>query len=175
MAQLPFDDPFYDRLRLFLDASNAETDRGKALVSASVVEEMLSEILRAFLTDSAETKRLFDAPNAPLSTLSSKTLMCRSLRLISAVEFRDIEFVRKIRNEFAHSVTCSFKDKKIRDWAQKLKVGMNILDDLEEGHKSRVDDPRQRFHMVTSSIVSSLYNRAHYAQKLKVTDREFSS
>jgi len=82
MAQLPFDDQFYDRLRLFLDACNAETDRGKALVSASVVEEMLAEILKAFLAEGAEIKRLLDAPNAPLSTLSSKALMCRSLRLI---------------------------------------------------------------------------------------------
>jgi mannitol operon repressor len=170
MSKLPFDDSFYDRLRLFLDASNAETDRGKALVSASVVEEMLTEILRAFLADSAETKRLFDAP---LSTLSAKALMCRSLRLISAVEFRDIDLVRKVRNEFAHSVTCSFKDQKIRDWAQKLKVGMSALDALEVGHKSRVDDPRQRFGMVTTSIVSNLYNRAHHVKDLRVKDRDF--
>lgn len=175
MAQRPFTDPYFDRLRLFIEASNAETDRGKALVSASVVEEMLAEILRAFLANGAETKRLFDAPNAPLSTLSAKALMCRSLRLIDAVEYRDIDLVRKIRNEFAHSVTCSFKDEKIRDWAQKMKVGMGILDDLEEGHVSRADDPRQRFVMVTNSIVTNLYNRAHYAQELKVVDREFPS
>jgi mannitol operon repressor len=173
MAQLPFDDQFYDRLRLFLDACNAETDRGKSLVSASIVEEMLAEILKAFLAGGAEIKRLFDAPNAPLSTLSSKALMCRSLRLINAVEYRDIDLVRKIRNEFAHSVTCSFEDQKIRNWAQELKVGMAQLDDLDVDHKSRVHDARQRFGMVTTSIVSNLYNRAHYVKKLQISDREF--
>lgn len=170
MPKIPFNDPFYDRLRLFLEASNAETDRGKALVSASVVEEMLSEILQAFLANGTETKRLLDTP---LSTLSAKALMCRSLRLISAMEFRDVDLVRKIRNEFAHSVTCSFKDQKIKNWAQELKVGMDALDALETGDKNRVDDPRQRFGMVTTSIVSTLYNRAHYVRSLKVIDRDF--
>ena len=166
----PLSDPYYDRLNTFLTASNDETSRGRVLVAASLIEEMLEEILRSFLTKTSETKRLFDGPNAPLSSLSAKTLLCRSLCLISEDEFTDIELVRKIRNEFAHSVMCSFDDDKIRDWAKKLKVGLQVLDALEIDHKSRVDDARGRFGMVTTSLVGGLYNRAHYVKKKGVEE-----
>jgi DNA-binding MltR family transcriptional regulator len=139
-----------------------------------LIEEMLEEVLRSFLLDNAATKNLFDTPNAPFSTLSGKASGSRALGLISAEEFRDIELVRKIRNAFAHSVMCSFDDQKVRDWADSLKVGMSNLDALDKGHKSRVDDPKQRFSMVTTSLVSSLYNRAHYVQKERVRHRTWS-
>jgi DNA-binding MltR family transcriptional regulator len=154
-----------------LNASNSETDRGRALVATSLIEEMLEEVLRGFFLDNTGTKKLFDDPNAPLSTLSAKASACRALGLISSEEFRDIELVRKIRNAFAHSVTCSFDDDKIRNFAGALKIGMSSLDALEKGHKSRVDDPKGRFVMVTVSLVSSLYNRAHYVKKVRLTER----
>ena len=171
MEQKSFGDPYYDRLRIFLNTANNETDRGRALISASLIEEMLEEVLRAFLLDNVATKNLFDAPNAPLSTMSAKTSASRALGLISAEEFRDIELVRKIRNAFAHSVMCAFEDRKIRDWANALKVGMSYLDGLDQDHKSRVGDPKQRFGMVTTSIICSLYNRAHYVRKDRLNDR----
>ncbi len=167
---MSFEDPYYDRLRLFLDASRNETDRGRALVVSSLIEEMLEEVIKAFLLENSATKSLFDAANAPLSTLSAKASISRALGLISAEEFRDITAIRKIRNAFAHSVMCSFDDPKILDWASTLKVGMKYLDALESGNKSRVDDPKQRFGMVTTSIITSLYNRAHYVRKQKLRD-----
>lgn len=154
-----------------MDASRDETERGKVLVAASLIEEMLEEILRAFMAESKATENLFDGGFAPVGSLSAKAALARSLCLISASEFSDIGLVRRIRNAFAHSVLCSFGDPKIRDWGLKLKVGMGALDALEEGHKSRVDDPTGRFSMVTTSLVSSLYNRAHYVRKHRLDDK----
>ncbi len=165
------DDPFYERLHMFLDATRAETDRGRALVAASLIEEMLEEVLRGFLLENSATKKIFDAPNAPLSTFSAKVSASRALGLISHEEFRDIELVRKIRNAFAHSVLCSFGDPKIGSWAAELRVGMSTLDQLDKGHRSRVDDPKQRFGMVTTSLVTSLYNRAHYVKLARLEER----
>jgi len=170
MKKPSFEDPFYDRLRIFLESSNSETDRGRALVASSLIEEMLEEVIRAFLIDNSATKNLFDAANAPLSTLSAKASARRALGLISAAEFRDIDIVRKIRNAFAHSVLCSFEDQKIKDWACALKVGMTYLDALDNDHTARVADPKQRFGMVTTSLISSLYNRAHHVRKQKLRD-----
>ncbi|UWP99248.1 hypothetical protein [Aliiroseovarius crassostreae] len=168
MEEEKLNDLYYKRLHTFLDASNSETERGRALIAASLIEEMLDEILRGFLLDTKATAKLFNGPNAPLSTLSSKGLASAALGLISQSEHRDIELIRKIRNEFAHSVMCSFDDDKIRSWAEELKVGMSSLDALENGHGSKVRDPKQRFCMVTTSIVSSLYNRAFYVRKEKL-------
>lgn len=172
--QTPFGDPYYDRLRLFLDASREETERGRVLVASSLIEEMLEEILRAFLAEDKATNTLFDGGFSPVGSLSAKATLARSLRLISEDEFSDIGLVRRIRNSFAHSVLCSFDDPKIRDWGLKLKVGMGMLDALEEGHASRVDDPMGRFSMVTTSLVSGLYNRAHHVRKIRVADRLWS-
>jgi mannitol operon repressor len=172
---MTFEDSFYDRLRTFLHVSTDETDRGRALVAASLIEEMLEEVLRAFLLSNVATKKLFDVANAPLSTLSAKSSASRALGLITAEEFRDIELVRRIRNAFAHSVLCSFEDTKVRDWANALKIGMGYLDALDINHSSYVNNPKQRFGMVTASIVSSLYNRAHHVRAQRLEDRDWPS
>jgi len=168
-----FDDPYYQRLRTFLDASKGETDRGRSLVAASLIEEMLEEVLRGYMLEGVASKSLFDGPNAPLSTFSAKSNASRALGLISGSEYQDIEAVRKIRNAFAHSVLVSFEDQKIRSWAAALKTGMSLLDALEKDHPSRADDPKQRFGMVTTSLVLALYNRAHYTKKAKLEDRHW--
>jgi mannitol operon repressor len=173
MSKPPIDDPYYDRLHTFLDATSAETDRGRALIVASLIEEMLEEVLKAYLMASPQTKKLFEGPNATISSLHSKALLCRSLSLITKQEYADIDLVRKIRNQFAHNVLCSFEDQKVKDWAAKLNLGMSVLDALEESHKSRVDDPKGRFGMVTVSIITSLYNRRHYVEKSRITETNF--
>lgn len=167
------DGPFYARLRMFLDTTNNETDRGRALVTASLIEEMLEEILRGFLLENSAIKKLFEAPNAPLSTLSAKSAVSRALGLISDEEFRDIDLIRRIRNAFAHSVMCSFDDNHIKKWASNLKLGMSFIDALEKGDKAHVDDPKQRFGMVSASLVTSLYSRAHYVKENRLKDRKW--
>ncbi len=166
-------DPYYARLREFLDASRSESDRGRALIAASLIEEMLEEIIRAFLLKERSVERLFTGANPPLSTLSAKASTCRAMALISIVEFRDIEVVRKIRNAFAHNVLCSFDDQQISDRANSLTVGMSILDSLEDGNAARVSDARQRFGMATTSLVGNLYNRSHWVRENRIQERDW--
>lgn len=171
MKKPAWDDQFYDRLRTFLDATNSETDRGRALVAASLIEEMLNELLRGFLLNNSASKKLIDQSNGPLATFAAKSCASRALGLISHEEFSDIELVRRIRNDFAHNVMCSFDDEKIRRQAAQLKIGMSELDALERGHEARVGDPKQRFSMVITSLVISLYNRAHHVKRERLVDR----
>ena len=93
--------------------------------------------------------------------------MCKSLFLIYDWEFQDLEIFRKIRNEFAYNMMCSFEDQMILDLAKNLKTGMQYVDTLPVGDKGRVDQPKSRFNMVASSIITSLYNRAHYVSEKK--------
>jgi len=169
----PINDLYYDRLHLFLQSSNSETDRGRALVASSLIEEMLEEILKNFLLDNKETRNLFESAHAPLSTFSAKTLLCKSLGLISKKEYRDIDIIRRIRNEFAHSIMASFEQKKIYDLASSLQVGMSALDALPKKHKSRVDEPRGRFTLVSTSLVTQLYNRAHYVERIRIKETSY--
>jgi len=175
MSKTPFkfDDPFYDRLNAYLDISNGESDRGRVLVASALLDEMLAEILQSYLLESAPISRLFDDAYAPLSSLSAKAAMARSLSLITALEFRDIDLARKIRNEFAHTFVCSFEDAKIASRCRQLKTGIQYLDDQPEGHKSRVGDAKARFSMVMISLISALYNRAHYAKKARLHEKNW--
>ena len=172
--KLDWQDDFYDRFREFLDNSNYESDRGKALVAAAVVEQMLDEILKNYLANKKETNDLFDGASAPLHSFFGKLRLAYALNLISPHEHATIDCIRKVRNEFAHKINCSFSDDRIRDLSSSLNLGLEEIDALPEGHKSRVDNPRDRFHMVSTSIVSSLYNRAHYVGQLELRRCDFS-
>lgn len=60
------------------------------------------------------TERLLNGFNAPLGTFSSRIHIAFALGLITKSQFSDLEHLRKIRNEFAHSwKLLSFEDKKI--------------------------------------------------------------
>ncbi|GGD62197.1 hypothetical protein [Croceicoccus mobilis] len=161
MQQAFHEDEHYQRLRDYLAASSKETDRGHTLVVASLLEEMLEEILKGFLLEGSATENLFKSPYAPFSTLSAKAAASRALGLISDEEARDIDLM------------CSFEDSRVRDRANELQVGMGYLDKLEDGHESKVTDPKQRFAMVALSLVTALYNRAHYVARERLKDRQW--
>lgn len=160
-------DPYYSRLRLYLSESSRESERGQVLVSCSLLEEMLEEIIRAALHDSPVTNSLFRGNNPPLGNLYAKNGLAFAMGLTKRLEYDDVDRLRHIRNRFAHSVQCSFEDPSVIKYAAKLSTGMHVLDKLPKDHESRVDDPVQRFRMVAVSLISDLYNRAHYASKTK--------
>lgn len=153
---------FLRPLMAFLDVSNNESDRGKVLVAAAQIDGMLEDIVRAFLIDGKQSDALFYGPNAPCSSMFNKANIARALGLISANEFEDIDIVRRIRNEFAHSVHRTMLDPKIADRIACLKVGLERLIEIDD---PAIADPKARFSMSTMSLVSSLYNRAHYVSK----------
>jgi len=86
----------------FLAAFKNESDRGAALVAASILDVRLQEILSAFFVDSSTSRDLLSGFNAPLGTFSSRASMAFSLGLIQENEFKEITVIRKIRNAYGH-------------------------------------------------------------------------
>ncbi len=78
-------------------------DRGLVLSLAAFAEEALGDVLKAFMTASEATAQLIEGFNAPLGTFSSRTKAAYAIGLITKEQFLDLERLRKIRNEFAHS------------------------------------------------------------------------
>lgn len=97
-----------------------ESDRGVALVSAAMIDDLLGRCIRAFLLDRPETERLLNGFNAPLGTLSARTAAAFALGLLHERDYRDCETIRKVRNEFAHNVHVKFTDQKITDLCSNL-------------------------------------------------------
>ena len=78
-------------------------DRGLVLSLAAFAEEALGELLKAFMTPSEATTQLIEGFNAPLGTFSSRIKAAYAIGLITKEQSLDLERLRKIRNEFAHS------------------------------------------------------------------------
>lgn len=95
-------EPEVEQLGRFLAAFNKESDRGAALVAASMLDERLEQILNAFFVESSTGKELTSGFNAPLGTFSSRASAAAALGLIQENEFKEITLIRKIRNEFGH-------------------------------------------------------------------------
>ena len=72
----------------FLREFNNESDRGAVLTAAAVLDERLSQILKAFLADVLAVKDLLNGAHAPLGTFSARTVATYSLGLIQENEFR---------------------------------------------------------------------------------------
>lgn len=158
---------FLKSLTDYLQVSNKESDRGKVLVAMSQIDGMLEEILLAFLSHGPATDQLFKGPNAPLGSLFNKSNFARSLGLLSEKEFLAIGTMRKIRNAFAHSVSATFDDQSLQSHIGSLSFG---IDSLLSADDKVAKEPRTRFSMCSISLVSNLYNRAHFVSKNKIKE-----
>ncbi|MDI9867893.1 MltR family transcriptional regulator [Flectobacillus roseus] len=100
-----------------------ESDRGCALLAASHLDFLLTKMLKSKLLGSNKhLDSLFDN-NGPLGTFSSKILMSFSLGLISKVELDDLQIIRKIRNEFGHSISIiNFESDKFKGQCHNLQL-----------------------------------------------------
>ncbi len=78
-------------------------ERGLILSLAAFAEEALGRLIEAFMLPVQASKDLLTGFNAPLGTFSSRIKASYALGLINEEQFKDLEYLRKIRNEFAHS------------------------------------------------------------------------
>jgi len=144
----------------FLKEFQGETDRGAALVGAALIDDRLGCLLSAHFLDCKEADELLKGGNAPLGAFSARIKMAYCLGLITDFEYKECDYIRRVRNEFAHKVHgLTFKDIKVHDLCQNLKA--NTLDGARFG-----GDARQLF--INSVILTSLalwyrpeYNKPH--------------
>ena len=114
-------EPEMEKLGQFMSEFNKESDRGAALVAASMIDERLEEIIQNFLADTAVSKDLLIGFNAPLGTFSARAASAYSLGLIQENEYKEITLIRKIRNEFGHGwEKVSFESGRVADFCREL-------------------------------------------------------
>lgn len=89
-----------NRLNAMLESHD---ERGLVLSLAAFAEDALGKLLGTFMLPIQASKDLLTGFNAPLGTFSSRIKACSALGLITDEQFKDLEYLRKMRNEFAHS------------------------------------------------------------------------
>lgn len=108
----------------------AESDMGAILISTSVVDQYLTKLYENILPDSCSKtirKNLLSYPG-PLSTLSAKTDVAYTMRLISSDVHRSIHILRDVRNKAAHQPELF----KLDDYKERLKAMYEIAEGLGE-------------------------------------------
>lgn len=153
--------PHLKEFRKFLDALNRESERGMALICASMIDDLLERAISAFLLDHTETKRLLEGFNAPLGTLSARALAAFALGVLSEAEYRECEKLRKIRNVFAHNVHASFEDQSVKDICANLEFSAKDYGEVRVG-------ARGQYATAATGLILGLTNRPHYATQRRL-------
>jgi DNA-binding MltR family transcriptional regulator len=137
-----------------------ETDRGCVLVAAAYLDDNLAELLRAFfIADASAADELLEN-NRPLGTFSSRIQACRALGLLSSTECRDLDLIRRVRNEFAHmSEELSFESPKIKDRCKSFSSFLH-----REGMRTRDQFTRAAMRL-SGTIHFATKNTAHRSEQ----------
>lgn len=160
-------EPEIHLLGAFLAAFNHESDRGAALVAASMLDDRLHEILAAFMLDIPTSKDLLSGFHAPLGTFAARSSIALSLGLIQLNEFEEITIVRKIRNEFGHGwKPVSFDSGEVVELCNKLPW----LGPKKEETGSNL---RSRFNFLVAILLADLMWRTRLVVKERCTVREW--
>jgi mannitol operon repressor len=97
-----------------------ESPRGMVLVAAAELDRLLLDLMKSFLRPGAGQNALLTEGNAPLATFSGKIAAAHALNLISDQEFRELNIIRRVRNEFAHEINVSFERQTVKSRVQEL-------------------------------------------------------
>jgi mannitol operon repressor len=89
----------------FLEEFQGEPDRSCAILGTAFLDEQLRALLEAFfLDDPKRIPEMFEAATGPFSTFSGRIQTAYALGFLAPSELRDLDLIRKIRNEFAHDL-----------------------------------------------------------------------
>jgi len=102
---VPIDDrdDGFGGLNVLMRSLDKLDDRGLVLSLAAFAEEILGALLKAFFVPSDAATQLLEGFNAPLGTFSARIKAAYALGLVTKDQFLDLERLRKVRNDFAHS------------------------------------------------------------------------
>jgi mannitol operon repressor len=153
--------PHLREFETFLDVLGKESDRGAVLISAVMIDDLLERSILGFLIKCEETKRLLNGFNAPLGTLSSRSLAAFALGLLSESEYKECERLRKIRNIFAHDFKVTFEDQSVKDLCANLEYAAPSYDMV-------VVDAKGQYVTAAVGLIASLTNRPAYAAQRRL-------
>jgi len=120
----------------FFEAGKKESDRGLALVAAEFFDLTLERLLLARFASSFKKqpkliKPLFEG-FGPLSTFSSKISVSYAIDLLQNWMASDLDLIRRIRNEFAHSLEAkTFRDPTVSRMVGQLASITKVIKDVE--------------------------------------------
>lgn len=126
-------------------------DKGMVLIASSVIEDALTEIIKARLIDSLSvTDALFSGEGSPLSTFSAKVELAYRIGAINEIHRKTLTVFRRLRNDFAHNAEfVSLASPLVADRVNAIfATQQNVTDAIQQVAKDGGKDPlnvRQKF------------------------------
>jgi hypothetical protein len=143
-----------------------ESDRAAAVLAASFLETQLETLLKKVLINHKDRDLMFGA-FAPLGSFSAKISVAFLIGLIPEDIYKDLNVIRKIRNEFAHKYdTLAFDLSPVKDWVDNFEFVKWFLHSLPLAIKPISKDEsydiqnrlRRRFELAVGMIMVTLDN-----------------
>jgi len=136
------------RIEAFRKALTAESDRGCALFAAAHLDASLSDLLYISLVANRDIEKDLFEGTAPLAAFSARIKMAYYLGLISRAIRRDLDIIRAVRNDFAHTLAVvSFDNQQIRDRCKALSFS----------YHEKQESPRSHFIAAVMGILGRIH------------------
>jgi DNA-binding MltR family transcriptional regulator len=149
-----------------------ESDRGCAIFGASILDDELEFLLRAYFRD--DPKAVKDTINslfngeAPLATFSSRIKLAFALNLITRTMQSRIDIIRKLRNDFAHeSGPLDFNDPRCRDRYNVLVTEWKDLLPKQENPSTEELSKRVGFILAVSKLAGQIRTMKEFIKRLE--------
>lgn len=91
-----------DEVIEFRHSLTSESDRGCALLAASYLDGEIETLLKRHFVDEPNVVAEMLSPNGPIGSFSTRIDLAFLLGLIGSTARRDLQLIRKIRNDFGH-------------------------------------------------------------------------
>ncbi len=158
-------DEAFDR---FLSDFQGETDRAAAVLGAAFIDDLLEALLCAIAVDEDVMRGDLLGMSHPLSTLSARIDAAFCFALVTQAERRDMHFVRKIRNAFAHLATpLSFDDAPVRDWCREFGCNRERFQALPAFAEEYSQQPRKLFDLAVALLAHGLVRRLRSTRRVE--------
>jgi hypothetical protein len=165
---------FMDLPILELEMYGQKNDRATAVILGSIVESSLVHLLKGILRPdlNSDARRILFDYEGPIGTFSAKTALAFALGLIGPISKHDLDLIRLLRNEFAHSRrSFSFETKVAANVCLQLQtpntpdfyIPHGYLSAAAEHGMTRADDPtfpRTRYIATCHALAYRILQRA---------------
>jgi DNA-binding MltR family transcriptional regulator len=147
----------------FFERMNFESERACAILGGALLDARLEHLFRRKLRCSHD--ELLEG-TGPIGTFSARIRLARALDWISEDARFDLDIIRKIRNDFAHSFdhSLSFNDQSITDRCASLRTAQAFID----GYEVAAVAPNQNLSAEAIHAIQSTFKPPRWRYQLAV-------
>jgi hypothetical protein len=149
------------RIKPWWDALEKESDMSVGIISATLLDILLEEVIRTFYVKDKGVADLFKNDHL-LMNFYSKINVAYYSGYIPKVIYHDLKIICKIRNRFAHSLLAGldFEEKTLVSLIQECELRPKTMDD--------VFAPRLKYELIVQQLADHLIMISHTARKMRL-------